>query len=249
MHRIDIPLSGSGGILSVDPNFDIFESDPDGKNLVQLTDAKGYDAECAYSSDGKWICFGSNQNKNMDVFVAPLTRGIVHKVQLPNSGGHSVDFVPALGTPVRITTAEGYDGGPFFSPDGKRLVYRGDRHKNDLLQVFVADLAINESGAITGVKAEHQLTDDGNVNWGPYWHPDNKHIIYATSKHGHTNYELYLMGDDGSHQTRITYSPGADILPAFSPDGKYLMWTSKRSKDQTSQVFIAKFAMPKEVAE
>jgi Tol biopolymer transport system component len=145
---------------------------------------------------------------------------------------------------VRITTAEGYDGGSFFAPDGKRLVYRSDRQNNNLLQIFVADLAFDEKGNITGVKAEHQLTSDVNVNWGPFWHPDDKHIIYATSKHGHTNYELYLMRDDGSHPVRITYSPGADILPAFSPDGKYLMWTSKRSPDQTTQVFVARFMMP-----
>jgi Tol biopolymer transport system component len=150
------------------------------------------------------------------------------------------------GTPIRITTAPGYDGGPFFSPDGKRLVYRSDRKGNDLLQIFVADLAFDDKGNITGVKEEHQVTNDANVNWGPYWHPDGHHIIFATSRHGHTNYELYLIRDDGSHATRVTNSPGADILPVFSPDGKYLMWTSKRSKDQTSQVFVARFTMKEE---
>ena len=173
----------------------------------------------------------------------PLRRQIVHGPGTLTNHANYVHLLP--GKPIRITTAPGYDGGPFFSPDGKRLVFRSDRKSNNLLQIFVGDLAFDTDGNITGLKAEHQITDDANVNWGPYWHPDGKHIIYATSKHGHTNYELYLMHDDGSHQTRITYSPGADVLPVFSPDGKYLMWTSKRSKDQTSQVFIAKFEMPK----
>ncbi len=35
--------------------------------------------------------------------------------------------------PRRITRAEGYDGGPFFSPDGKQIIYRSDRKRNDLL--------------------------------------------------------------------------------------------------------------------
>jgi Tol biopolymer transport system component len=187
-----------------------------------LTSNNVYDAEGAFSPDGKWICYTSKTNDNLDVYV------------LPSTGGK----------PVRITTSPGYDGGPFFSPDGKRLVYRSDRKSNNLLQIFTADLAFDDQGNITGAKAEHQLTDDVNVNWGPYWHPDGKHIIYATSRHGHTNYELYLMRDDGSHQTRITHSPGADVLPVFSPDGKYLMWTSKRSPDHTSQVFVARFTMP-----
>ena len=44
--------------------------------------------------------------------------------------------------------------------------------------------------------AERALTQNEFVNWGPYWHPDGTHIIYATSKHGHSNYELYLMNVD-----------------------------------------------------
>ena len=40
----------------------------------------------------------------------------------------------------------------------------------------------------------------------------------------------------------MTYAPGADVLPVFSPDGKRLMWTSKgRPADNTSQLFIADY--------
>jgi Tol biopolymer transport system component len=52
------------------------------------------------------------------------------------------------------------------------------------------------------------------------------------------------MGDDGSKPTRITHWNGADVLPTFSPDGKWLMWTSKRTADGTTQVFAARFKMP-----
>ena len=74
--------------------------------------------------------------------------------------------------------------------------------------------------------AERALTSNEFVNWGPYWHPDGPHIIYATSKHGHSNYELYLMDVDTGGEERITYHEGFDGLPVFSPDGKRLMWTS-----------------------
>ena len=33
--------------------------------------------------------------------------------------------------------ADGYDGGPFFSPDEKMICYRSDRQLNDLLQIYV----------------------------------------------------------------------------------------------------------------
>ena len=190
-------------------------------SLKPLTDNDVYDAECAFSPDGKWICFTRGAGKDADIFVM-------------RADGSN---------PVKIVDAAGYDGGPFFSPDGKRLVYRSDRKGNDLLQIFVADLALDDAGNITGMKAERQLTNDNNVNWGPYWHPGGKHIVYATSAHGHQNYELYLMRDDGTQPTRITYKDGADVLPTFSPDGKWLMWTSKRTADGTTQVFAARFKL------
>src|SRR4051812_6181751 len=43
-----------------DPNMDLFEADLDGKILRRLTDAPGYDAEGAYSKDGKVIAFCSD---------------------------------------------------------------------------------------------------------------------------------------------------------------------------------------------
>jgi TolB protein len=88
--------------------------------------------------------------------------------------------------------------------------------------------------------AERALTQNDFVNWGPYWYPDSRHIIYATSRHGHSNYELYLMDVDAGAEERITYHEGFDGLPVFSPDGKRLMWTSSgRTTDKKSQLFIA----------
>ena len=83
------------------------------------------------------------------------------------------------------------------------------------------------------------------VNWGPFWHPNGRHIIYATSVHGHANYELYIMRADGTRKTRLTFTPGADVLPALSPDAKYLMWSSKRTEDNSTQLFLAEFRMPR----
>ncbi|WP_231740671.1 TolB family protein [Thalassoglobus neptunius] len=39
--------------------------------------------------------------------------------------------------------------------------------------------------------------------------------------------------------TRITTHEKADVLPVFSPDGKKLMWTSSRTEDGSSQLYIA----------
>lgn len=186
-----------------------------------LTDNDAYDAECAYSPNGKWICFSSHRDGDGDIYV------------MHADGSHV----------VQITQTPGLDGGPFFAPDGKSLLYRSDRAGNGLLQIYVGDLSFDGAGEITGLKSERALTSDEHVNWGPFWHPDGQHVVYATSKHGHTNYELYLMRRDGSRKTRLTFAPGADVLPVFSADGKYLMWTSNRTSDRTRQVFLARFRL------
>jgi TolB protein len=188
-----------------------------------LTRNDDYDAECAYSPDGRAIIYSSRVGGDSELFA------------MRADGSR----------PVRLTTTKGYDGGPFFSPDGKRIVYRSDRQGNDLLQVFTSDLKFDASGDIVGLANERQLTHGETVNWGPYWHTDGRHLVWATSIHGHQNYEVYLMRDDGTHKTRLTHTMGADVLPVVSPDGRWMMWTSKRGPERTSQVWVARLRLPK----
>jgi Tol biopolymer transport system component len=205
-----------------DPYISIFEANPDGSGLKKLTDAAGYNAEGSISPDGKHIVFCSNRSgeANLELYIMDRDGGNVRK----------------------LTNAPGcYNGGPFFSPDGKRVIFRSDRTKKDHLQLYV----INVDG--TGERA---LTDDLNwVQWGPYWYQDNKHIIYAGADHsvmGRPNYDLYWMNVDSGKKVRITFAPGADVLPVFSPDGKKVMWTSTRDGRRSAQLYIADFTPPKD---
>jgi Tol biopolymer transport system component len=135
-----------------------------------------------------------------------------------------------------------YNGGPFFSPDGKRVIFRSDRKKKDHLQLYV----INADG--TGERA---LTDDDNwVHWAPYWHKDSKHIIYTAADHSNPaarpNYDLYWMNVDTGKKVRLTFAPGADVLPAFSPDCKKILWTSTREGRGPAQLYLADWVSPRE---
>lgn len=187
-----------------------------------LTDNTAYDAEGSFSPDGKWIVFTSNRTGDLDLYAM-------------RSDGSDV---------VRLTTTPGYDGGPFFSPDGKKVLYRSDRESNDLLQIYVSDVVYDPTGKIVGLTNEQALTKNAHVNWGPFFHPDGQHIIYAASDDTHKNYDLWLMRIDGSRKTRLTFDTVADVLPVFSPDGKYLLWASRRSDDKSVQVIIARFKFP-----
>lgn len=205
---------GSGYAWDFNPFMDIYEAKLDGSGLVHLTQSEGYDAEGAYSRDGKTIVFASNRDGHMNLYK-----------------------MNADGTGVRQLTRkkECYNGGPFLSPDQSRIVFRADRQRRDYLQIFM----INADGT-----NEIQLTSNDAVNWAPYWHPNSKSILFTTSLHGHSNYEVYLMNVDTKKFQRVTHHPRFDGLPVFSDDGKKMMWTSKRGPDDTSQLFIADFTMP-----
>jgi len=198
-----------------EPYMDIFQADPDGSNLQRLTTTAGYDAECAYSPDGKRIVFCSTRDGDPDIYV-----------------------MDADGSNVRqLTDAPGYDGGPFFSPDGNYIIFRSDRRKPDLLQLYI----MRADGS-----QQRALTENEGVNWCPYWHPSGRYIIYSfadySQPHRRPNFDLYLMELKSRRSTRITWSTAADVLPAFSPDGSKLLWTSKRRFGcKGSQLFLADF--------
>ncbi|MFZ4751431.1 MAG: TolB family protein, partial [Phycisphaerales bacterium] len=145
-----------------------------------------------------------------------------------------------------IVGVPGYDGGPFFSPDAKRICYRSDRNKDNLLQVFVADLVFGADGAITGIANEIQLTSNEHVNWCPFFRPDGRTLVYGTSEIGHRNYEVFEIVlpesmDKAPVRRRVTEAEGADVLPVFSPDGRWLLWTGQRNEGKTSQLFVGRY--------
>ena len=211
-----------------DPHMDIFESDTNGKILRQLTNTPGYDAEGAYSADGKQIAFCSDSDGDADIYVM-------------NSDGSNVR---------QLTNAPGYDGGPFISPDGKWVIFRSDRKQEHLLQLYVVSIDGKNEMALTdnnGVNwAPYWHPTQPYIIW-----TGADHSKLAENPQARPNYDLWLMkytvqgGEFYRGQIwRITDHGGADVLPVFSPDGKQLMWTASRSSDRASQLWIADFKLP-----
>jgi hypothetical protein len=185
-------------------------------------DGKGYAAEGSLSTDGRTLLYTQ---------VDPKTQGDLWVMDMPT------------GERRRIVDAPGYDGGPFFVPGERSIVYRSDRKGDNLLQVFMADLVRDASGRVTGIENERPITQNQHVNWCPYFHPDGRHVAYASSEAGHTNYEVYMRdAQDPAHSVRITDASGADVLPVFSRDGRTMMWTAQRGEgERSSQVWVAAF--------
>src|SRR5436189_1364813 len=131
----------------------------------------------------------------------------------------------------RLTSSLGYDGGPFFSPDGRRIIWRRFDEKGVTADIFTMKLDGSDV---------RRLTDFGSMSWAPYYHPSGQYVIFTSNKLGFSNFELYLVDAQGEREpVRVTYTDGFDGLPVFSPDGNRLCWTSGRTADGKSQLFLA----------
>src|SRR3989442_14030950 len=80
------------------------------------------------------------------------------------------------------------------------------------------------------------------MSWPPFFHPSGAYLIFTANKLGFANFELFLVDAAGAREpVRVTFTDGFDGLPVFSPDGQKLCWTSSRTSDQKSQLFLAQW--------
>jgi Tol biopolymer transport system component len=133
----------------------------------------------------------------------------------------------------RLTNVPGYDGGPFFTHDGSRIVWRRFDTTGLLADVYT----MKPDG--TDVK---RITDFGSMSWAPYEHPSGQYFVFASNKLGFDNFELFIVDAAGEKEpVRVTYTDGFDALPVPSPDGKMLAWTSTRAGGSGGQIFLAQW--------
>ncbi|AZZ36830.1 biopolymer transporter Tol [Bdellovibrio sp. qaytius] len=212
---------------SFDENFDIFESDLEGKHLKRLTKELGYDAEGSYSPDGNYIAFASNRI----AYDHKLTPDEEKKFKQDPSYFMEIYIMKADGTDVkRLTNSTGYDGGPFFSADGKKITWRRFSESGASAEIYTMD--------VDG-KNQKQITHLNSMSWAPFFHPSGDYIIFNTTVGGYSNFELFIVDSEGLKEPkRVTYAEGFDGLATFSPDAKKITWSHKNEKGE-SQIYIA----------
>ena len=148
----------------------------------------------------------------------------------------------------------GYDGGAFFSPEGTKLIFRSSRPKTDEEVKKYKDLLAE--GLVEPTNMElyicnadgselRQLTDLGEANWCPFFHPSGEKVIFASNHHSERGFpfNLYMINIDGTGLEQVTNDGTFDAFPVFSNDGKHLVFSSNRNNGGTREtnLFVAEW--------
>ena len=104
----------------------------------------------------------------------------------------------AGGEATRITSGQGYDMQPSFSPDGRKLVFISDRNGSE--NVWVSNADGTHARAITTTERENYMS--------PTWAPDNEYVIAAKGP------QLWMYHESGGTGVQMTGAGSGSGAPA-----------------------------------
>jgi len=228
----------------------VFQSDLGGNNdiylltgggLRRLTRDQASDEYPRWSPDGRSIAFTSNRGGTYQIYVMDDEGENVRRVTNGERDAIEEGWYPdgkrlayteqkkkAIGRSFRLMTADLSSGAvtpllpefngstalPDFSPTAPLLAFTGKRTMG--WDAFLADLRTGEIRALT----------EGGKSCRPRFSPDGTRIAYVSSTADGKG-DVWLVNPDGGGKERLTDRPDSyDYYPAWSPDGKWIVFAS-----------------------
>lgn len=181
-------------------NTDLFVAEADGRNPRPLLPHPDLDYNGSFSADGRWILFTSTRNGSADIY----------RVRIDGSGLEQLTKDPA------------FDDQGALSPDGRWLAFVSSR--SGQADIWILEMT---SGRL------RNLTQHPGGDFRPSWSPDGQWLAFSSDRDSkkprrtfvmrHST-EIYRVRPDGSSLQRITHQDAFAGSPAWSPDGKRLLY-------------------------
>lgn len=218
-------------------NKELYMMDYDGQNLKKLTNDDSLNILPRWSPDGKEIIYTSYRRNNPDLYILSLESGqrkaLSQKrglnsaasfspngkeivLTLSNQGAPNLYIIDRAGNVVRrLTKGKSAETSASFSPDGRKIVYVSD--KPGWPQIYIMN--------VDGTNAE-RVSDSGYCD-APVWSPTGDKIAYSRgTQRGQHNIVIYDIPTGRTFQ--LTDNAGNNENPSFSPDGRFVVFTSNR---------------------
>jgi Tol biopolymer transport system component len=217
-----------------------------GTAAAQAVPAKLFHQSLSWSPDGREIVFAgmhdyvaSTDAYAADLYVVKVRNGKVRRLTdtdfeagapaWSSSGrivfaGEGKDHTssglfamsPEGGAPAPLTPMTGGDTAPAVSPDGRRVAFMSTRDGGKY-QLYVMN--------IDGSGVRRLIDDPTRAYCNPQWSPDGRTLVFYTDLGDHLD-QVWTVPVEGGTPTLLTGNVGHNIYPAWSADGKRILYAA-----------------------
>ncbi len=234
-------VSTSGGRFK-----EVYTSWLDGGMLYRVTDNPTINLFPSFDKAVQHLLYLSYKTSSPELYLVDLGQGVETRIAPPlgmavggtltpdgrivgafaRGGRTNLYLLDQTGSQLSTLTDNGaINVSPSVCSDGRRLAFASDRSGNP--QIYVATLGGGEA---------RRLTYQGDYNTAPAFSPDCKKIAYESRSAGVIN--ILVINLDGSGARQLT-NEGSNEWPTWSPDGRYIAFSSNREGDSRIYLMLA----------
>ena len=185
----------------------LYEMDPYGNNVRKIS---------KFPLEDSWI---SSRKKGTEFVICAYKDDKRHELYIIDKDGNEIK---------RLTNNDIYENDPFFSPDGRLIVFRSKETGRDELWIM------NDDGTdrrqLTHYPKDETTEDEHFYRAGPpFWESNRNIISYSSKQNG--NYSIFTIKPDGSNLSQLTSDDLDEIYHSWSPDGKWIVFDQKDPQD------------------
>ena len=212
VNRADqVAFTDDGLEIAFTLNGDLWLMDTELKEPIQVTRTEGYEESPIFSNDGKSLWFTRKENGQVDLWK-------VEPKEPTKYWWQQKEFVE-----TRMTESAGSKGNLRFTPNGKHLLFTEGRGN-----LVAMSLDTKEITRLVESFSEPSFSISPDSRWIAYDSQDNDF-----------NSEIWIMPlDKHAPPVNVSRHPDNDQSPVFSPDGKVLAFTGRRSKEESDIYYV-----------